>query len=399
MGIYDHLELPAAISLPGLERDPSTVTWQTKSIGQPAMRTFRISPDGRLLQEECHTEEVPEEERPYYGTERWAEPLFQLTGGFRRVHDGWSERVYTGVIRFGASVEGEYMSYRATFSDGRLVAIRQVTDDDGEEWIPIEQLGAADTPDSMGTHPSPDPSECAHEQAGNPNMPAYKRTGESPLLETARMYDVSIPTELLTETRREERYLQIIHLPDARGRTGTGSGDLILRGRVYELVVREAVTIEEHGRALRPVNTIVDRTGPLELEPVLRHVVERADSSGLPIYHEIVRLRPNHWTEISAWVRCPDCASDELTLVADLDGTDLTLACRACDARVTETERETMSGEWLHCPSCASGDVNVELSAPRGGVRWSCDDCRYDTMPGPIDWGYTTIRRGDLHDG
>ena len=69
MGLYDTLELPAALVLPGLDRDPSTVRWQTKSIGRPAMRTFRITPDGRLLEEEFHTEEVPEEERPHYGTE------------------------------------------------------------------------------------------------------------------------------------------------------------------------------------------------------------------------------------------------------------------------------------------------------------------------------------------
>lgn len=94
MGLFDTLEIPTAISLPGLDRDPSTIDWQTKSIGRPAMGTFRITVDGRLLQEEFHTEAVPDDERPYYGTDKWDEPLCQLAGSFRRVHEGWSERQY-----------------------------------------------------------------------------------------------------------------------------------------------------------------------------------------------------------------------------------------------------------------------------------------------------------------
>jgi predicted RNA-binding Zn-ribbon protein involved in translation (DUF1610 family) len=161
---------------------------------------------------------------------------------------------------------------------------------------------------------------------------------------------------------------------------------------VYELTVRAPVTIEDRDGSPRPVSAVLEREGPSDIESVLHRAVDLADSRGLPILHDIATLRPNHWTEAPAWVSCPDCSNDELTLVTDLDRRDLTIACRACDVRVTEVERETIFHEWLHCPSCESGDVNVELSAPHGGLWWSCDDCGYDSVPGPIDWGYTNAR-------
>lgn len=375
MGLYDTLELPADISLPGLDRDPSTIGWQTKSIGMPALRTFRITPEGRLLQEEFQTEEVPDEERHYYGTDKWDDPLFQMAGSFRHVHDGWSERQYHGVIRFVAFVDNDLLEYEAKFTDGRLVALREFRDDDGGGWNPIETL-----------------SEAA-ETVGNPDdTKAYKRTATRPLADAARMYDISLPDELLTETRHEERYLQISHLPDDRGRHDAGSRDPIPRRRIYELVIREPITIEERDGTPQSISKVVERDGPYELDTALHRAVELSESQGIPIHHEIVTLRPDHWSDASSWVTCPDCGSDEIMLVTNLDEPDLTLACQACDARVTEADRESMFHDWLHCPSCTSGDVNVELSAPHGGGWWSCDDCGYDTLPAPIDTAYMDAR-------
>lgn len=379
MGLYDTLELPAEISLPGLDRDPSTIGWQTKSIGMPALRTFRITPDGRLLQEEFHTEEVPDEERRYYGTDKWDDPFFQMAGSFRHVHDGWSERQYHGVIRFVASVDDDLLEYQAKFTDGRLVALREFKDDD--EWIPIETL-----------------SEAA-ETVGKPDdTMAYKQTATRPLADAARMYDISLPDGSLTDTRHEERYLQIIHLPDDRGRHDAVSGDPIPRRRVHELVIREPITIKEYDGTPHPLSEIIERDGPYELDTALHRAVELAESRQIQIHHEIVTLRPDHWSDASLWVTCPDCGSDEIMLVTNLDETDLTLACRACDARVTQAERGAMFHDWLHCASCTSGDVNVELSAPHGGGWWSCDDCGYDTMPAPIDTVYTNAREGEPPD-
>lgn len=391
MGLYDTIELPAELVIPGLDRDPSTIGWQTKSIGRPAMRTFRITPDGRLLEEEFHTEEVPEEERPHYGTEKWDEPLFRMAGSFRRVHDGWMERPYNGVIRFTASVDEALLAYEARFTDGRLVAIRDTSDDDGE-WTPTDTLGMPDTTGPGARRARFDTNDSGQDRTERGDTPAYKRTARRPITNTADVYDVVIPDDLFTETRWENPYSQLLHLPDDRNHLDAQSADPIPHGCAYELTVRAPVVIEDHDGSPRPVSPVLEREGPFDLESALRRVVELADSRGLPILDEIETLRPDHWTDSSAWVSCPDCSSDELTLVTDLDRRDLTIACRACDARVTETDRETMFDEWLHCPSCESGDVNVELSAPHGSVRWSCDDCGYDSVPGPIDWGYTNAR-------
>lgn len=81
MGLYDTLELPAALSLPNCDRDPATIEWQTKSIDRPRMGTYRLIVDGVLLEEEWHSESVPEEERPYYGTDEWDQsPILRMAG-------------------------------------------------------------------------------------------------------------------------------------------------------------------------------------------------------------------------------------------------------------------------------------------------------------------------------
>jgi predicted RNA-binding Zn-ribbon protein involved in translation (DUF1610 family) len=393
MGLYDTLELPAALVLPGLDRDPSSIRWQTKSIGRPAMRTFRITPDGRLLEEEFHTEEVPEAERPYYGTDRWDEPFFRMAGAVRHVHDGWMERPYHGVIRFTASVDEALLAYEAKFTDGRLAALRDASGDDGE-WLPIDSLGLSEATGSGARRAGADTRDLEHERPEGDDMPAYKRTATRSLTDTAEVYDVTIPDERVTQTRQETPYIQVLHLPDAGNRRNEPAEAPTPPDPAYELTVRAPVTVEDHDGSPRPVSAVLEREGPFDVESALRRAVELADSRGLPILHDIVTLRPNHWTETSMWVSCPDCGGDELTLVTDLDGRDLTIACRACDGRVTEAERETMFHEWFHCPSCESGDVNVELSAPSGGVWWSCDDCGYDSVPGSIDRGYTNARDG-----
>jgi hypothetical protein len=138
MGLFDRIELPAGLSLPGFDGDPSTIEWQTKSIGRPLMRQFRLTEDGRLLQEETHGETVPEEERPYYGTGKWDELVFR--GSIRTVHDGWTERRYHGIVEFHATLEGEVTRYEARFTDGRLTALRDVTGEGTGEWLPADDV-------------------------------------------------------------------------------------------------------------------------------------------------------------------------------------------------------------------------------------------------------------------
>lgn len=149
MGLYDTVELPAELSLPGLDGDPGAVEWQTKSIGPPAMRTFRVTAEGRLLEEDVRHEAVPPEERPYYGTDGWEEPFGRFAGSMREVHEGWSERRFDGVLRLVASVDGDPLRYEAAFTDGHLETVRRSGDDDWE-WQPVGPLLESGPPARLG---------------------------------------------------------------------------------------------------------------------------------------------------------------------------------------------------------------------------------------------------------
>jgi hypothetical protein len=138
MGLFDRIELPAGLSLPGFDGDPSTIEWQTKSLGRPLMRRFRLTEDGRLLQEETHSEPAPEAEDPYRGTDNSEE--FTAVGSTRVVHDDWTERRYHGIVEFHASLDEEVARYEARFADGRLTAVRDVTGEDTGEWLPAADI-------------------------------------------------------------------------------------------------------------------------------------------------------------------------------------------------------------------------------------------------------------------
>lgn len=68
MGLFDTVELYDDVHLPeypDVVAPAEDVDWQTKGIDRASMTTFQITADGRLLEEEWHTEDVPPEDRPY----------------------------------------------------------------------------------------------------------------------------------------------------------------------------------------------------------------------------------------------------------------------------------------------------------------------------------------------
>ncbi len=221
----------------------------------------------------------------------------------------------------------------------------------------------------------------------------YQRTASIPLPDGPD-HGIDLDGIRTTDTQWEERHLQVLHLPDARGRINP-AGEALDRHEVYELTIREPRQVVGRNGAPKPVSAVVERLGPCDRVGALERAVDLARERDLPLFGEFARLRPDAWTEPGDWVTCPNCESARITLVTNLNETDLTLLCRECDARVDESERGALFEEWLHCPSCASGDINVELSGPHGGVWWSCDDCLYDTSPAPIDRGYTDARGVD----
>ena len=127
MGLFDTVELYDDVHLPEY---PAAVTpagdvaWQTKGIDRPSMNTFRITAEGRLLEEEWHTEEVPPEDRPYADRDDVAEDdLLYMADCRNRVHDGWIERDdYHGRFEITHSFESldALVTYQVTITHGRL---------------------------------------------------------------------------------------------------------------------------------------------------------------------------------------------------------------------------------------------------------------------------------------
>ncbi len=124
MGLYDTIQFPEGFELEGLDGDPSEYEWQTKSIGRPDMTTYRLTEDGRLLEEQWHYEEVPEEQRPYYGDDKWDEDdFYKAVGCLNRIHDGWEDTELHGNIRCCKTTDEGWRDYHLKFTDGELVNI------------------------------------------------------------------------------------------------------------------------------------------------------------------------------------------------------------------------------------------------------------------------------------
>jgi hypothetical protein len=133
MGLFDTVELYDDVHLPEYPEGitpAEDVDWQTKGIDRPSMTTFRITADGRLLEEEWHTEDVPPEDRPYATREDVEEGDFlYMAGCFSRVHDGWIERNdYHGRFEIKRSFEDldALVTYQVTFTHGRLEGFERV---------------------------------------------------------------------------------------------------------------------------------------------------------------------------------------------------------------------------------------------------------------------------------
>jgi hypothetical protein len=127
MGLFDTVELYTDVKLPdypSVAPPADEVNWQTKGIDRPCMGTYRITADGRLVEEEWHYEDVPPEERPYASREDVDEDDFRyFCGCLERVHDGWTERDdYHGRFQITNHVEAidTVVTYQVTFTHGQL---------------------------------------------------------------------------------------------------------------------------------------------------------------------------------------------------------------------------------------------------------------------------------------
>jgi hypothetical protein len=131
MGMFDYIRCEKPLP------DGFAGELQTKDFGCE-MVTHVITSDGRLMLDDGHNEIVPEEDRPYYGTEKWDHPLFKICGSVRRVPK-YIDANFHGIVYFGGletigfepderwGPRGRPIykghDYRAKFTDGNLVGI------------------------------------------------------------------------------------------------------------------------------------------------------------------------------------------------------------------------------------------------------------------------------------
>lgn len=131
MGLFDRLTFEDGLDVefPDSSIDPFEVTWQTKSISRhrPMMENYKIMAAGRLFKQEAEYEHVPEEERPGYDAEigGFENEIDRARGIMRKIHHGWSDTAFHGVFEFHRTIDGDYRSFEAKFTDGQLVAIRR----------------------------------------------------------------------------------------------------------------------------------------------------------------------------------------------------------------------------------------------------------------------------------
>ena len=129
MGLFDRLTFEDGldVAFPDIGADPFEITWQTKSLTrhQPMLENYKITSAGRLLKEDAEYGHVPEEERPRYNEETggFGTEIERARGSMRKIHHGWSDTAYHGTFEFHRSIDGDYVSLDAKFTDGQLVEI------------------------------------------------------------------------------------------------------------------------------------------------------------------------------------------------------------------------------------------------------------------------------------
>ncbi|TKX74466.1 hypothetical protein EXE46_08845 [Halorubrum sp. GN11_10-6_MGM] len=115
------------VAFPNIGADPFEITWQTKSLTrhQPMLENYKVTSAGRLLKEDAEYEHAPEEDRPGYNeeTDGFDTEIERARGSMRKIHHGWSDTAYHGTFEFHRTIDGDYVSLDAKFTDGQLVEI------------------------------------------------------------------------------------------------------------------------------------------------------------------------------------------------------------------------------------------------------------------------------------
>jgi hypothetical protein len=104
--------------------------WQTKDTDAQYMENYTITKEGRLIHHSVLYENVPENERPYWGKPEWeTSKVLQLCGCIRSVPNGDIDTNHHGDLHIGAmSGSQPYVFYDliVRFTNGRVEWIKEV---------------------------------------------------------------------------------------------------------------------------------------------------------------------------------------------------------------------------------------------------------------------------------
>lgn len=127
MGMYDYVEIGSSVPLREFEGHRDQIEWQTKTFSCD-MRTYRITSDAELIEEQFHTEPVPEEDRPLYNEEigGFESEWEKLAGSIRHVTDGWEPKRYHGRVEVTGMDDDYFYRYSFIFSHGKLEDVELV---------------------------------------------------------------------------------------------------------------------------------------------------------------------------------------------------------------------------------------------------------------------------------
>ncbi len=135
MGLFDTIELEEDITLPEFDGNPQNVEWQSKTLGRPAMMTYKLTNDGRLLERKNSTRKMTEEEivkraneAGYDTWEEWEEAdTFGPLESWKTVTDEvwWEDTHRHGSFEMHGitnrkSDDSIYWSYEVRFTKGEL---------------------------------------------------------------------------------------------------------------------------------------------------------------------------------------------------------------------------------------------------------------------------------------
>jgi len=128
MGMFDEVKVEFLFPDPELQDR----VFQTKDFNC-ALDQYTITKDGRLVLQKVRYEDVPEEERPYFGTPEWDESVAaRMCGVLKRVPIGTVEVPHHGDISIytttGSREAGDLQlhEYTVRFTYGKLEWIKRV---------------------------------------------------------------------------------------------------------------------------------------------------------------------------------------------------------------------------------------------------------------------------------